>query len=73
MRMATLIGCAALAVSAGTARLTAADDGNRLVEAWRLVSWETRLDDGTTRRNLDPAENGANVAESRLVWERVSR
>jgi hypothetical protein len=142
----------------------AADDASKLVGAWRLVSWEARLADGTIRRNpmntgsliysdsgqmcavimnpdrakwsgrpddvqvraawdgvvaycgsydvhgaegfvlhhvdlektpsivgttrkrwftfdaagrltlrVDPAENGPNVVESRLVWERVSR
>lgn len=125
-----------------------ADEGAKLVGAWRLVSWEARLADGSTFRNpmntsspiysdswrmcamlmdpnrakwtgrpdaaqvraaegfvlhhvefeqtpsivgtirkrwltfddagrltlrIDPAENGPNVVESRLVWERVSR
>jgi hypothetical protein len=47
---AWLVACAAVA---GTVipRPATADDASRLVGAWRLVSWETRLDDGTTRRN----------------------
>jgi hypothetical protein len=96
-----------LAASARVLIAAPADDGGQLVGAWRLVSWEARLADGSTRKNpmstgsliysdsgrmcamlMDPnrakwtgqpddaqvpAENGPNIVESRLIWERVSR
>jgi hypothetical protein len=50
MRLASglisMLVCGATVVSA-----VGPDDASRLVGAWRLVSWETRLADGTTRRN----------------------
>jgi hypothetical protein len=91
--------CLAVCLVMATRVLIAApaDDGAKLVGAWRLVSWEARLADGSIRRNpmstgslirerwfmfddagrlmlrIDPAENGPNIVESRLIWERVSR
>ena len=40
-----------LAMSARVLVAAPADDGGKLVGAWRLVSWEARLADGSTRRN----------------------
>jgi hypothetical protein len=44
-------GLAGLAFLSALAAPAAADDASKLVGAWRLVSWETRLADGTLRSN----------------------
>jgi hypothetical protein len=42
--------------------------GSLIRERWFMFD-----DAGRLMLRIDPAENGPNIVESRLIWERVSR